>query len=113
MDQRKNTADWIAAYWEWIYPDNCMSERSRPARQAAEEASEGHNDRFEAPYFAWFEDEQRAWNVLKALRQSAAAKSEGEAAWRIDAEGDWSHALDGVLADMRALKGQVLALQNR
>ena len=59
------------------------------------------------------EDEQRAWKVLKALRRPDPAQSGGAATWRIDAEDDWSHALEDVVADMHALTGQVLALHVR
>lgn len=56
------------------------------------------------------EDERRAWEVLKALRGF-------ELGWtgaisKRDAEDNWSHALDGVVADMHSLTGQiVLGLQ--
>jgi hypothetical protein len=58
------------------------------------------------------EDERRAWQVLRALRQCDLSRVEGPTS-RIDAEDNWSHALDGVIADMHSLTGRILALQAR
>jgi len=56
------------------------------------------------------DDERRAWEVLRALRQFEPGGT-GTTSKR-DAEDNWSHALDGVVADMHSLTGQiVLGLQ--
>lgn len=52
--------------------------------------------------------EQCAWRALNTLRNDDVPHS--RTAWRTDLETDWPHALEGVVADMRALSGTVLAL---
>jgi hypothetical protein len=52
--------------------------------------------------------EQCAWRALNTLRNDDVPHP--RAAWRTDLETDWPHALEGVVADMRALSGTVLAL---
>lgn len=56
------------------------------------------------------EDERRAWEVLRAMRGFELRRT-GTLSKR-DADDNWSHALDGVVADMHSLTGQiVLGLQ--
>ncbi len=56
------------------------------------------------------EDERRAWQMLRGLREFEVGGT-GTMSKR-DAEDNWSHALDGVVADMHSLTGQiVLGLQ--
>jgi hypothetical protein len=52
--------------------------------------------------------EQCAWRALSTLRNDEVPYP--RAAWRTDPETDWPHALEGVVADMHALSGTVLAL---
>jgi len=55
------------------------------------------------------EDEQTAWRALTALRSADTRQS--SVAWQSDLNNsDWPHALEGVMADVRALTGRVLAL---
>lgn len=56
------------------------------------------------------EDERRAWRSLAALRHYNFAHS--RVAWDPAHETQWPHALEEVAADVRALKGTVLAIQH-